>query len=95
MPSKSWDYRRNVALLKQESMESGADCLYCHGRLGPIRYDHDPKDPLSFSVDHIIATADGGSDAMSNLRAPLHVGCNASRSTGKRGDAPTSRRWLK
>ncbi len=53
----------------------------CHICGGAIDYQADDHlSPASFTIDHIVPLARGGSDTLSNLAA-AHRGCNQSRYT--------------
>lgn len=45
----------------------------------PIDYDADHLDPRSFTVDHIIALDNGGTDTLDN-KAAAHRACNRDKS---------------
>lgn len=65
-------YRRNRARI----LKPGCVCWLC-GK--PIDLTiTDPYDPGYGTADHVLPVAQGGSDALSNLR-PAHRGCNARR----------------
>nr|WP_221884778.1 HNH endonuclease [Actinobaculum suis] len=66
----------------------GLECSVCHEMID-LRY-RSPS-PKSFSIDHVLPRALGGSDDIANLR-PAHRGCNSAK--GKRILQPARRRYL-
>ncbi|MCP3811107.1 HNH endonuclease [Mycobacteriaceae bacterium Msp059] len=70
------------------------DCYHC-GR--PIDYEAHYLEPLSFTIDHLKALANGGSDTLDNI-VPAHRMCNRGKSDKEVWLAPgvtfvTSRCW--
>ncbi|QFG10080.1 HNH endonuclease [Mycobacterium phage IdentityCrisis] len=51
-------------------------CYHCGE---PIDYDAHHLDPLSFTIDHLKALANGGSDTIDNI-VPSHRKCNRDKS---------------
>lgn len=79
-PRKSQQYLRNRVFL----LQARPVCALC-GRPMLFREDFPPDErgrwwlhPKAATADHIILVADGGTDALSNLR-PAHRGCNSKR----------------
>lgn len=79
-PRKSQEYLRNREFL----LATHPDCSIC---FKPMLFESDfPADQrdkwwlhkLAATADHIILVADGGTDALSNLR-PAHRSCNSKR----------------
>jgi len=77
---KSPEYLRNREFL----LSSRPPCALCHK---PMLYEEDfPPDqrerwwlhPMAATADHIVLVADGGTNALSNLR-PAHRSCNSKR----------------
>lgn len=69
-------YKRNRAMLRRQSESVNAPCYYCGC---PIDYHASRFAPLSFTADHVIPVAAGGSDRMENL-VPCHWKCNRAKS---------------
>ena len=55
-------------------------CHICNDALGPIDYDADHLDPLSFQLDHRWQIANGGPASDPNNCASSHRACNRRRS---------------
>lgn len=64
-------YRRNRAIVLRNNN-------VCHICGFTIDLDVKAPDPMSASVDHIVAYSNGGDDSVNNLRA-AHLGCNQKR----------------
>jgi 5-methylcytosine-specific restriction endonuclease McrA len=64
----SYTYRKNRAIV----LANNNVCSLC-GR--PIDMELKAPNPMSASVDHVIAVAKGGTDDIENLR-PAHLDCN-------------------
>lgn len=71
------------------------NCYHCGD---PIDYDAHHLDPLSFTIDHLKALANGGSDTLDNI-VPSHRKCNRDKSDKEPTELPTGvtfvteRRW--
>ncbi|MCB2413661.1 HNH endonuclease [Demequina sp. TTPB684] len=76
---KSQEYLRNHDIV----LASRPPCALCGKRM-LFKEDFDPSHdrwwlhPMAATVDHIVLVADGGNDALSNLR-PAHRSCNSKR----------------
>lgn len=72
--TRSYLYKKNRALLKARTEQTQTPCAVCgkHFRWDVIWYH-----PQAFTVGHIIALAEGGTDEIENLR-PEHHSCNTS-----------------
>ena len=77
MEAVTWGGRKVASKRERVVAVYGSVCVHC-GMSIPLqlRYPH----PLSFSIEHLIPRAHGGSDHMENLR-PSHLRCNLSRGT--------------
>lgn len=88
-------YRRNKNSLRRKYEANDLPCAYCGL---PIDFNAPSTDPLSFSVDHVIPFAAGGSDQMENL-VGAHRACNRAKSdhlalpVGKEENVKPTRRW--
>lgn len=89
MPAKGRDNKRYADLsqaLRRRARRDNEPCWIC-GR--PIDFDADWRDPLSFTADHVVPIALGGS--MRGEMRPCHRSCNSRRSTR---DATPERRLV-
>ena len=68
-------YKRKRKALRRRVVEEG---LVCHICGGDIDTTLDPRDPMSFTADHITPLALGGHLVRNELR-PAHMRCNARR----------------
>lgn len=71
------DYRDKSQALRRKAMKTGMPCHIC---LEPISFDADWKHPLSFTADHLMPIATGGT--MRGEIAPAHRSCNSRRGAG-------------
>lgn len=69
-------YRKNRRVLRRMYEANLLPCAYCGL---PIDFSAPPDAPLSFTVDHVIPVAAGGSDMMDNL-VGAHKACNRAKS---------------
>lgn len=95
MATPRWDraYRAKRDALRRQSKARNAPCHLCGYS---IDYDLDYKHPMSFTADHLVPVALGGS--MTGQLAPAHRSCNSRRGTqgldGPLPDKPkTTRQW--
>ena len=72
----STTYRKNRNVLRREYEANLLPCAYCGL---PIDFSAPPDAPLSFTVDHVVPVAAGGSDMMENL-VGAHRACNRAKS---------------
>jgi 5-methylcytosine-specific restriction endonuclease McrA len=87
-------YHRNRTILRERTKRTGAPCYYCGA---PFYWGRDTAHPLSFTADHVIPRAAGGSDRMDNL-VPAHMRCNRAKSDhiaspATRRTRTATRRW--
>lgn len=73
-------YRRQSAALKRRTEREGLVCAWCKA---PIDTTLPATHPLSFTMDHPIAVANGG-HLTRQEGVPMHRSCNA-----KKGDGAT------
>lgn len=71
------EYTKRRDALKRRAKANNSPCHLCKGSKGPILYDADYRDPLSFTADHVDAVAAGGK--MLGVLMPAHRTCNSSR----------------
>ncbi|ALD74575.1 HNH endonuclease [Trueperella pyogenes] len=84
MSKRNWAGGKTVARTRAMLIDLyGLECHICHGLINP---QLKAPDPGSYSIDHVLPRAHGGSDALENLR-PAHLGCNSRK--GKRINQPT------
>ncbi len=82
MPSQSAEFKRNSKII----LAGRPPCAAC-GKEMIFKGDLDiPRwwlHPMARTVDHVVPTVEGGSDALSNLR-PMHRSCNSKRGNRQR-----------
>lgn len=69
-------YRRQSKALKRKTEMQGLVCAWCGGAIDTT-LDH--RDPMSFTMDHPQAIANGGS-LTGQEGKPMHRRCNAAKS---------------
>jgi 5-methylcytosine-specific restriction endonuclease McrA len=69
-------YRKNRDYLRRTGEQNHIPCFYCGT---PINYRASSHSPLSFTADHKIPVAAGGSDRLDNL-VRAHYKCNRAKS---------------
>jgi hypothetical protein len=77
-------WRQLVAHVREQVEIHGLCCVWCHR---PINLELLWPDPMSFSVDHVVALVAGGDPLEPSNAGPMHLGCNASK-----GSRPLSAR---
>ena len=86
---RNWAGGRDVARTRAKLIDLyGYECHICHQLINPALR---APDPGSYSIDHVLPRALGGSNALENLR-PAHLGCNSRK--GKRLNQPRRRGYI-
>lgn len=88
MPGKNGGHSLDKARMLFESRRDpcaicGGEILYRAGRVRNPKTGRVTRHPYALDVDHIVPTADGGTDDIANLQATHHI-CNL-RAGAKRG----------
>lgn len=85
-PGRSGHAWRQLVAHVRRAVERGASCAWCYE---PIDLTIPWPDPRSFSVDHVVALADGGDPLDPSNAVPMHLGCNSSKGTRPLHARPT------
>lgn len=93
-PGRSGHAWRQLVAHVRGRVRAGEYCAWC---LQPIDLELRWPDPRSFSVDHVVAIANGGDELDPSNALPMHLGCNCSKGTRDLADRPedlnTDRDW--